>query len=111
MGGHLMAARTRSREDRLVQNPKPKSCSLFKAVRCQGSSRNLIIGGFERRPYVGIALTGLAVLRSVGADAAVAFVADLTERLWICVREAVEHTMQGFAHGLDGGGGIVVGAA
>src|SRR5215210_312955 len=105
-----MAARTRSREDRLVQNPKPKSCSLFKAVRCQGSSRNLK-GGFERRPYVGIALTGLAVLRSVGADAAVAFVADLTERLWICVREAVEHTMEGFAHGLDGGGGIVVGAA
>src|SRR5918997_5464415 len=59
----------------------------------------------------GSSLTCLAVLRSVGADAAVAFVADLAEGLRVGVGEAVEHTVQGFAHGLDGGGWVVVGAA
>src|SRR5215217_3776551 len=56
-------------------------------------------------------LADLTVLRGVGADAAVAFVADLAEGLWVGVTEAVEYTVQGFAHGLDGRAGVIVGAA
>src|SRR5215203_6662171 len=95
-----MAARTRSPRDRLVQNLKPVAY-LWQTLR----------GRFANRPYMGIALTTLSVLCGVGADAAVAFVADFAEGLWIGLGEAVEHTVQRFAHGLDGRGGVVVGAA
>src|SRR5215204_870917 len=60
---------------------------------------------------MGIALTTLTILCGVGADATVAFIADFAEGLRIGLRETVEHAVQGFAHGLDCGGGIVVGAA
>src|SRR5215210_5293391 len=67
--------------------------------------------GVEELPQRVWHLADITVLRCVGADAAVAFVADLAEGLWIGVREAVEHAVQGLAHGLDGYRGVVVGAA
>src|SRR5215217_4957439 len=90
-----MAARTRSPRDRLVQNLKPVAY-LWQTLR----------GRFANRPYMGIALTTLSVLCGVGADAAVAFVADFAEGLWIGLGEAVEHTVQRFAGGLGRPAGI-----
>src|SRR5215204_1998908 len=63
-------------------------------LSCRGTPRGDRAGveGLSKRVED---LASLAVRRGVGADAAVAFVADFAEGLRICIREAGEHTVQG----------------
>ena len=91
-----------------MQNLKPEASSMRYVARAVREPEK---GGFQTRPYIGMVLTILIVLCGVGADAAVAFVADFAEGLRIGVGEAGEHTVESFAYGFYGGRGVVVGPA
>ena len=91
-----------------MQNLKPEASSMRYVARAVREPEK---GGLKPRPYIGMVLTILIVLCGVGADAAVAFVADFAEGLRIGVGEAGEHTVESFAYGFYGGRGVVVGPA